>query len=194
MYNQVDYKMVAQGSLFRHGKEKAHDALSLSLACVPLSEVVAVRGKLDLTTATPQEIANEMTRIETVWPPAGQLVIQINPDQEWGGSWLSKHLVRVYTPRTLKLEPTMYIQGEGHSSIDIVNHVHEGTNVIRFIQLANLADRMFLVLAKEKPPDIDTMDLEPEPDVAAAEAVEEGLETTEQLLKSFIATTQIIYS
>ncbi|KAF8349179.1 hypothetical protein F5887DRAFT_850454, partial [Amanita rubescens] len=108
--------------------------LSLSLACVPLSEVIAVREKLDLATATPQEIANEMAQIETVWPPAGHLVIQINPDHEWGGSWLPKHL------------------GEGHSSINIVNHVHEGTNVIRFIQLANLADHMFLVLAKEKPP------------------------------------------
>ena len=51
------------------------------------------------------------------------------------------------------------------------------------------------MLAKEKPPDVDTIDLEPEPDVAAAAGVlEEGPETTEQLLKSFVATTRIIYS
>jgi hypothetical protein len=84
----------------------------------------------------------------------------------------------------------MYVQGEDQSSINIVNYVHEGTNVIRFIQLAGLVDHMFMVLAKEKPPDTGAMDHEP-----AMEAVEaEGLGAMEDLLHSFVATTRTIYS
>lgn len=88
-------EMGASRPPLRHGKEKAPDALSLSLACVPLSEIVALQGKLDLASAAPQEIANEMAQIETVWPPAGHVVVQINHDQEWGRSWLPRHLVRI---------------------------------------------------------------------------------------------------
>lgn len=82
----------------------------------------------------------------------------------------------------------MYVQGEDQSSINIVNYVHEGTNVIRLIQLAGLVDHMFMVLAKEKPPDTGA---EPEMEVVEAE---EGLGAMEDLLHSFVATTRTIYS
>ena len=82
----------------------------------------------------------------------------------------------------------MYVQGEDQSSINIVNYVHEGTNVIRLIQLAGLVDHMFMVLAKEKPPDTGA---EPEMEVVEAE---EGLGVMEDLLHSFVATTRTIYS
>lgn len=82
----------------------------------------------------------------------------------------------------------MYVQGEDQSSINIVNYVHEGTNVIRLIQLAGLVDHMFMVLAKEKPPDTGH---EPEMEVVEGE---EGLGAMEDLLHSFVATTRTIYS
>ena len=148
-----------------------------------------MQGKIDLASATPQEIAHEMAQIKTVWPPAGQLVIEINPDQEWGRTWLPRHLVRIYTQSTLELEP-MYVQGEEQSSINILNYVHEGMNTIRLIQLAGLADHMFIVLAKEKPPDMGAIDHEPE--MKAEEG--EGPWTIEQLLNSFAVTTRTIYS
>ncbi|KAF8631366.1 hypothetical protein AX15_002423 [Amanita polypyramis BW_CC] len=158
----------------RHGKEKAHDTLSLSLACVPLSVIAAVKEMLDMSTASPQDITNAITQFETVWPPAGHLVIEINPDREWGRSWLPRHL------------------GEDHSSIDITEHVHEGTNVIRLIQLAGLADCMFIVLANEKPPDVPTVDAEPVQDTVNETRGES--QTIEQLLNSFKMITKIMYS
>jgi len=94
--------------------------------------------------------------------------------------------------RNLELEP-MYVQGEEQSSINIVNYVHEGTNVIRLIQLAGLVDHMFMVLAKEKPPDTGAMDYEPEMEVVEA-GEEEGPRAMEHLLHSFVATTRTIYS
>ena len=86
----------------------------------------------------------------------------------------------------------MYVQGEEQPSINIVNCVHEGTNVIRLIQLAGLADHMFMVLAKEKPPDTGTMDYEPEMEVV--EAAAEGPKAMEHLLNSFVVTTRTLYS
>ena len=82
------------------------------------------------------------------------------------------------------------MQGEEQSSINIVNYVHEGTNVIRLIHLAGLVDHMFMVLAKEKPPDMGTMDYEPE--MVVVGTVREGPMAME--LNSFVATTRTIYS
>ncbi|KAK2460307.1 hypothetical protein APHAL10511_007696 [Amanita phalloides] len=157
----------------RHGEEKARDALSLSLVCIPLSDA-AVRAKLDVTFATRQELMNEITRIEAVWPPAGHLVVEINPDHDWGRSWLPRHLRKE------------------HASVDITHHVHEGMNIIRLIQLASLADCIFVILAKEKPPNVGVKDLEPAADIGEVEVDEP--QTTEQLLASFQTSTRIIYS
>lgn len=162
----------------RHGKEKEHDSLSLKLACVPLIGLEAVQTKLGKSAANPEEFGNAVDRLEILWPPSGHLVIEVNPDRDWGRSWLPRHLE------------------EDRGAIEIIDHVHEGTNVIRFIQLAGLNNFTFLVVAKVKPPDFYC--LEPESTIPLSgeggKEVEDSRTDDDRLLKDFLASIQITYS
>ena len=85
------------------------------------------------------------------------------------------------------------MQGEDQGAIEIIDHVHEGTNVLRFIQLAGLNNFTFLVVARIKPPDFYCM--EPESTIAPnGEGGKEDFRTDDRLLKDFLTSIQITYS
>ncbi|PFH47945.1 hypothetical protein AMATHDRAFT_114495, partial [Amanita thiersii Skay4041] len=101
--------------------------LSLSLRCMQLAEVTAVHDKLNLAAVTPAEVTGAMAQIQAMWPPQGDLVVEVNPGKDWSRVCLPRHL--------------------GRADIDITANVHEGINVIRFVQLQRLDDYVFVVLA-----------------------------------------------
>ncbi|KAF8627069.1 hypothetical protein AX17_006408 [Amanita inopinata Kibby_2008] len=160
----------------RYGKEK--EALSLLLVSLP---VTAVEAKIDISTATAQDAANAIRRIDISWPPKGQLIAEVNPGRDWGQRWLPRHL------------------GETRPPIDITEHVHQGMNVVRFIQLAGLTDYMFFVLAKQKPPEIQdadhaAVDFMPVTQVRPDVGTEIHKLQAGDILKSFVSTIKIIQS
>lgn len=65
------------------------------------------------------------------WPRKGTLLIEVNPDRPWGKSWLP-------------FDPA-------DPPLDLASYVHQGQNLIRLIQLDDLADNVFMLFASPLP-------------------------------------------
>ena len=98
-----------------------------------------------------------------------------------------------FSKRNWVRESIIHMQGEDQASIDIVDHVHEGINVIRFIQLSGLNNHMFLVIASPKHSDFYCLEPRSLPDVGDDMDTDEH-QTVDQLLNDFVTRVEIAYS
>jgi hypothetical protein len=104
--------------------------VSLRLLCLPTSLVASTYQTIDLP-ATPADIANAMWSIETQWPSRGKLVVEVNSRRKWGRSLFGRDLAPNGPP------------------VDVTSCVRPGRNVVRFMQLGDLSQCMFVLHASE---------------------------------------------
>ncbi|KAG6919163.1 hypothetical protein DXG01_008461 [Tephrocybe rancida] len=115
--------------------EATVERLSLRLLCVPtdhLQSICQVGSMSELVGAGAATTA--LASVKTVWPEQGSLLVQINPTKPYRRSWLPEHM------------------GPTSPGLDITEFVREGTNVLRLIQLDDMADRIFMLQASLLPP------------------------------------------
>ncbi|KAF7336744.1 hypothetical protein MVEN_02109500 [Mycena venus] len=115
--------------------------LSVVLLCLPTDGLSALYNSLAPTNRTAESIAAAVAELETAWPQDGTLFVDININEGSGGkTWLP-----------YEIDPA--------SPLDVTNYIQPGPNVIRFIQLAGMVERTFILhaspreLPKNKPPD-----------------------------------------
>ncbi|KAF9466632.1 hypothetical protein BDZ94DRAFT_1158012 [Collybia nuda] len=103
--------------------------ISLKLMCMPTQVIRTLYKNSDLSTATPEEVATKLFDLENEWPRKGTLVVAVNPHKAWGKTWLP-----------IDLEPS-------GPALDLTMYICEGTNVVKFIQLADMAEKVFVLCA-----------------------------------------------
>ncbi|KAJ6513082.1 hypothetical protein C8R45DRAFT_813375 [Mycena sanguinolenta] len=108
--------------------------LSVVLLCLPTEAVSALYESLIPTNPSAERIATAVAELDSAWPQDGTLFLDMN-EQTGGRTWLPHQISPV-------------------SPLDVTEHIQPGPNVVRFIQLANMAERTFIMYASpRKPPD-----------------------------------------
>lgn len=108
--------------------------LCLQILCLPTDLVQSVQGTIQ-PGASAGDVAIALSTIKESWPPTGNLIIEVNPGTGHGHTWLP-----------FDLEPTS-------PSVNLEDHIHEGKNVVQLIQLAGMADHIFVLFASlQQPP------------------------------------------
>ncbi|KAI0071966.1 hypothetical protein K474DRAFT_1668384 [Panus rudis PR-1116 ss-1] len=109
------------------GDEWSSDVVKLYLLCLPVSEITEIPGLFDQPL---EERMNSLWNIQTQWPELGSLIIEhIVENGETTRRWF---------PRELR--PT-------DGPLEISGSLRPGINTIRFIQLDDLHDRVFILHA-----------------------------------------------
>lgn len=72
----------------------------------------------------------------------------------YGRTWLPRHLVSYL--QDCRAFPDLFLQTRTHPPLDLTGYICEGTNVVRLIQLAGLADKVFVLHAM--PSSTDSLD------------------------------------
>ncbi|KAG9317853.1 hypothetical protein JVU11DRAFT_2079 [Chiua virens] len=98
--------------------------MHLHLCSVPAS---IINDAGDTAATMFQRIKDVIDRRVLHWPKKGSLVIQINPDSEGSKTWLHHHL---------ESDP-----------LDVTSCIRPGKNVFRFIQLSDLSNYTFMLVA-----------------------------------------------
>ncbi|KAF9035911.1 hypothetical protein BJ165DRAFT_1355251, partial [Panaeolus papilionaceus] len=80
---------------------------------------------------SPQQVANKITSLEQNWPSTRDLVITIHPKLPGKKTWLSFEIVS---------------DGPG---LDIAPYIHQGNNIVEFVQLCDMSNHMFVLLSSE---------------------------------------------
>ncbi|GLB40277.1 hypothetical protein LshimejAT787_0801480 [Lyophyllum shimeji] len=108
--------------------------LSLELRCLPKDLVQTVYETSPAST-TAEDMAVALSEIKTEWPPQGSLIVQTNPSEGWGRTWLPTHLA------------------PSSPALDLTDSIHEGRNIVRLIQLTAMPDKIFILQAMPVPVD-----------------------------------------
>ncbi|PPQ95251.1 hypothetical protein CVT26_014942 [Gymnopilus dilepis] len=119
-----------------HSNQQSQKNLSLQICAFSRQLVDGVMQNLGSET-TPQEVAKAIFALPQSWPPAGHLIITVNPETPYAKTWLP------------------YEFGPNQNPIQIEDHVSEGNNVVQFLQLSGMPDSIFTLFAAEKEPDPD---------------------------------------
>ncbi|KAG5340864.1 hypothetical protein C0989_000218 [Termitomyces sp. Mn162] len=110
--------------------EATSERLSLRLLCMPIelfqniNQIGSVPQSMDCGALT-----TLMASVRTVWPEQGSLLVQMNPTKPHKQAWFPEHM-----------SPTS-------PGLDITDAVREGKNVLRLIQLEDMADKIFVLQA-----------------------------------------------
>lgn len=131
----------------------ADHALSLHICCFA-TELVEETYRSLQHNARPEDIALAIFSLKTEWPTQGHLIITVNPQNENNCAkriFLPEKLVSLYFVFgyyfLLKL---LMWQGPMNPPICINDLVHEGQNIVQFIQLSNMAGKVFALCATQK--------------------------------------------
>lgn len=103
--------------------------IRLQLMCLSTGCVKSIYETSNLSTATPQDVATAVSNINTEWPYQGTLIVEVNSHKSFGKTWLPRRLT------------------QNHPPLDVTGCIGEGTNVVRLIQLTDLADKIFVLHA-----------------------------------------------
>ncbi|KAF9533918.1 hypothetical protein CPB83DRAFT_415322 [Crepidotus variabilis] len=82
------------------------------------------------TSITSEDLVDALLKMQTIWPPEGHLIISVNAEDQEGSTYLPHDIM---SSLFLRIEP----------------NVHKGTNFINLIQLSDMSDFMFVLLAQE---------------------------------------------
>ena len=69
--------------------------ISVRLVCLPTASVEETYKRLD-PAASQEAVTDEMRKIETLWPPKGKIIIEVNAGDNVGRSWLPRDLVSAH--------------------------------------------------------------------------------------------------
>ncbi|KAK7033254.1 hypothetical protein R3P38DRAFT_2773677 [Favolaschia claudopus] len=110
--------------------------LSILLLCLPTEDLDHLYTSLKPSDPSAEELSTAVATLKTSWPKNGTLFVDINDEKTGvGKSWFP-----------YDLDPT--------SPLDITHHVQPGQNVVRFIQLASLVERTFILYATHREPPV----------------------------------------
>ncbi|KAJ6531948.1 hypothetical protein B0H19DRAFT_1189283 [Mycena capillaripes] len=107
--------------------------LSVVLLCLPTEAVSALSNSLIPTNPTAETMSTAVAGLETAWPRDGTLFVGMNEQESGGKTWLPNNI-----------DPA--------SPLDVTNYIRPGPNVIRFIQLASMVQRTFILYASTREP------------------------------------------
>ncbi|KAJ7650084.1 hypothetical protein FB45DRAFT_9102 [Roridomyces roridus] len=107
--------------------------ICVSLLCLSTEALHELYTKLSGSGSSPENMASAVAELETSWPQDGTLFVDINHEADCGRTWLP-----------YDIDPT--------SPIDVTNYIQPGPNVIRFIQLAGMVQRTFILYASRPKP------------------------------------------
>ncbi|KAF5372756.1 hypothetical protein D9615_010108 [Tricholomella constricta] len=132
---EVDAETAKKWNLsgFSLSRDTSAIKLSLQLLCLPRDLVPNVY-ETSLALVTAEDTATALSKIKTEWPPQGSLIVQMNPAERHGRTWLPTHMGPVSPP------------------LDLTDSLCEGPNVVRLIQLDDMADKIFVLHAATTPP------------------------------------------
>ncbi|KAF8809729.1 hypothetical protein BYT27DRAFT_7036119, partial [Phlegmacium glaucopus] len=111
-----------------NSKRMWEEKLQLQICCLSQKLVQSVMESLK-PDATAQDVATALFTIQNDWPTPGHLIIMVNPQEKNKRVWLPD-----------KLEPP-------HLPVCIEDCVFEGQNIVQFIQLSGMSERMFVLFA-----------------------------------------------
>jgi len=114
--------------------------VTVRLVSLPTASVEETYKKLDAA-ASRDVVTNAMRSIDPLWPPKGKIIIEVNPGNEIGRCWLPQDL-----------DPT-------RPPLELTGHIRSGKNCVRLIQLGDLSDHTFLLLARKDIPSTRTPNL-----------------------------------
>jgi hypothetical protein len=69
--------------------------VSVRLVCLPTASVEETYKKLD-PSASPETVTDAMRNIKPEWPPKGKIIVEVNPGDKAGWSWLPQDLVSTF--------------------------------------------------------------------------------------------------
>ncbi|KAJ7126845.1 hypothetical protein C8R44DRAFT_617591, partial [Mycena epipterygia] len=102
--------------------------LSVVLLCLQTAAVSTLYNSLKTSTSTAENMAKAVAALETAWPSDGTLLLEMNKEGGSGKTWLPHDI-----------DPA--------SPLDVTEYIQPGPNIIRFIQLANMVERTFILYA-----------------------------------------------
>ncbi|KAJ7158610.1 hypothetical protein C8R46DRAFT_1109672 [Mycena filopes] len=151
----------------------AQPELRVLLLCLPTQALNALYNSLIPTNPTAEKMATAVASLQTDWPQEGTLFVGLNADASGGRMWL---------PYQMDLT----------APLDVTHHILIGQNTIRFIQLASMAERTFILYASRRPPP-------PHSDAALSRLLQPnassgGSNTNAPLLHFAPATVSVSYS
>jgi hypothetical protein len=124
--------------------------ITVRLVSLPTASVEETYKKLD-PAASQEVVTDAMRKIQTVWPPKGKIIIEMNPNENVGKSWLD--LVSTYR-WIRKHELIVVIQDPAAPPLELTEHIRLGQNGIRLIHLGDLSGHTFLLHATEARPSL----------------------------------------
>jgi hypothetical protein len=135
------------GTKFRNGQPPSR--LSWKLKCVLAESVDVVRQRLEHLDSA-ENFVQELGRFQNHWPSGGKLIVEVNPTHVLGQTFYSRQLVSQCVNLFIrkKYDDVLYfIKDSGAPFVELKHHIHEGTNLIRFIQLGDLSNFVFILYA-----------------------------------------------
>lgn len=116
------------------------------------------------TLASLQDVDGVIERHGLHWPKKGKLVVQVNPESERSKTWLPHTLVSTSTasacgcdscaPRAMPRSSTERVDPLQESDpLDVTSCMRPGKNTFRFIQLSDLSEFTFVLVASPPPPE-----------------------------------------
>ncbi|KAJ7773453.1 hypothetical protein B0H16DRAFT_1512403 [Mycena metata] len=111
----------------------AQPKLQVLLLCLSTQGLNDLYNSLIPSHPTPEMIATAAAGLQTAWPQDGSLFVGMNVEGTGGRTWLP-----------YQMDPS--------APLDVTHHILPGLNIIRFIQLANMVERTFILYAARRPP------------------------------------------
>jgi hypothetical protein len=91
----VDVTFDVEARVASRCRQEDGSRVSVRLVCLPTASVEKTYMQLD-PAASPEAVTNAMRTIKPEWPQKGKIIIEVNPDDKIGRSWLPRDLVCIF--------------------------------------------------------------------------------------------------
>ncbi|KAG8219031.1 hypothetical protein J3R82DRAFT_4787 [Butyriboletus roseoflavus] len=125
----VDVDIEVSDEVFYMSRER----LRMHLRLCSVRVGTTIQDNSDETPASLRDVHGVIEHHALHWPKKGKLVVQVNPESERTKTWL---------PHTLESDP-----------LEVTSCIRPGKNTFRFIQLSDLSEFTFLLVASPPPPE-----------------------------------------
>jgi hypothetical protein len=126
--------------------------ISVRLVCLPTASVEETYKRLD-PAASQEAVTDEMRKIETLWPPKGKIIIEVNAGDNVGRSWLPRDLVSAHD--WLRNQGLIdNTQDPAAPPLELTEYIRVGKNNVRLLHLGDISSHTFLLYAAEAHPSL----------------------------------------
>ncbi|KAG5647332.1 hypothetical protein DXG03_000400 [Asterophora parasitica] len=129
---ELDAETAEKWNLSGYFLTRDASAISLSLQLLCLQKTVY--DAMSLASAITEDTTKGLSGVPTEWPTQGSLIVQMNPGTRHGRTWFPTNM------------------GPTSPPLDLTGSLVQGSNLVRFIQLGDMADKMFVLCATPAPP------------------------------------------